>query len=425
MSISSSLYSGISGLQSNSNAMTVIGNNIANANTTGFKAGRPFFSDVISQSMSTGSKISQLGRGSQISSISNLFTQGSLESTESVTDLAIEGDGFFIVNSGSASFYTRAGRMSFDADGNLVTPEGLTVQGWDSDGSGNPTGAIKDINFSSAASAPNATNKVSLYANLDSREEVKAPLDLANPVETSNFSTGLSIYDSLGNEHTVTVYFTKTGANAWQWNAVADGSELISGDSEIEANGSLSFTSDGKLDVEQTVSSDFNFAGGATQGQTVTFDFGDSVTTDGGTGLTGSTQFGAEATVSLLDQDGFTTGTLQSLSINEKGLVSGFFTNGRTQPLAVIAIAKFQNLNGLNKTGNNLFSATFVSGQPVVSQGGVGGAGKIQSNSLEQSNVDLANEFVKMITTQRAFQANSRTITTTDEMMAEVIGIKR
>lgn len=425
MSISSSLYSGVSGLNANADAMTVIGNNIANSNTVGFKSGRANFSDIISQSISSGSKNSQLGRGAQLSSISNSFMQGSLESTSSVTDLALEGDGFFIVNDGLASYYTRAGQFIFDSEGKLVNADGLTVQGWDADLSGNQTGAIQNIDLSSVSSTPNATTAVTLSTNLDSRAAVTGPFDLANPSTTSNFSSGITVYDSLGNAHTVITYFTKTAANAWAWNAVVDGNELTSGSTEIEASGTLLFTANGELDVETTAVSDFDFAGGASQTQAISFDFGDSITTDGGTGLVGSTQFGADSAVGLLDQDGFTSGRLQSVSIGQDGLITGFFTNGRTQPLAIVAVAKFQNQNGLNKAGNNLFSETFATGQPVISQGGVSGAGKVQSNSLEQSNVDLAQEFVKMITTQRAFQANSRTITTTDEMMAEVINLKR
>ena len=425
MSLSSSLYSGISGLNANTNAMSVIGNNIANANTSGFKSGRANFSDVISQSLSSGSNPNQIGRGAQISSISNSFTQGSLESTSSATDLALEGDGFFIVNDGLSSYYTRAGQFSADKNRNLVNTDGLTVQGWDSDSNGNPTGAIKDINFANASATPQVTSSVTLNANLDSRETIAGAFNLADPAGTSNFSSGLTVYDSLGNAHTVICYFSKTAANAWDWNAVVDGSELTSGLTEIEASGTLSFTTSGELDTETTTVSDFNFAGGSALNQVINFDFGDSLTTDGGTGLSGSTQFGADSAVSLLDQDGFTSGTLQSISVDQDGIITGFFTNGKTQPLAIVAVATFQNQGGLNKVGSNLFSETFATGQPVITMGGVGGSGKVQSNSLEQSNVDLAEEFVKMITTQRAFQANSRTITTTDEMMAEIINIKR
>lgn len=443
MSISSSLYSGVSGLNANANAMTVIGNNIANANTAGFKSGRANFSDVISQTLSSGANSSQLGRGVHVSSVSNTFTQGSLESTESVTDLALEGEGFFIVNDGLSSFYTRAGKFIFDKDGDLVNTEGLKVQGWSYDSNGNLSGAITDINFAAASSVPNATDSATLSVNLDSRETAIAvpglvdpndgAFDLANLANNSDFSTGLTVYDSQGNAHTVITYFTKiddtVGAEQWRWNAVVDGGETQSGSTEVGATGILTFDSQGRLSDETSdadgFTNNFNFSGGVAQGQSIAFDFGDSLAESGGTGLAGSTQFGSESAVSFLNQNGYATGTLQSLSINQDGLVTGFFTNGQTKPLAVIAVARFKNLNGLNKIGNNLFTETYASGQRVVSQGGAGGAGKIQSNTLEQSNVDLAQEFVKMITTQRAFQANSRTISTTDEMMAEVINIKR
>ncbi len=424
MSISSALFSGVSGLNANSTAMTVIGNNIANTNTSGYKASDTTFSDVISQS-------SDVGRGTQLNSISTSFEQGSLESTTSVTDLGLEGDGFFIVNDGNSSYYTRDGRFSFDKDRYIVNSNGLKLQGWAADSNGNATGALQDLQFSAGDVPPNQTSSISVTANLDSRvTAIPGGFDATNATTvaaTSHFSTGVTVYDSLGNPHTTVIYFTKTTTpvppatdSVWEWNATVDGSEITGGTAgtlEIEGSGTITFGSDGTFSsATGLTSSDFDFIGAA-QSQNITFDFG--------TATNGTTQFGSASSVGLLSQDGYASGSLQSISIDEEGLITGFFTNGQIQPVALVAVANFQNMDGLKAAGGSLYAETFDSGPPVVTEANTGGAAAIQSNTLEQSNVDLAQEFVKMITTQRGFQANSRTITTTDEMMAEIINIKR
>jgi len=415
MSISSALFSGVSGLNANSTAMTVIGNNIANTNTTGFKSGSTTFADVMSQS-------SEVGRGTQLDSISTAFNQGSLESSSKVTDLALEGEGFFVVNQGNSSFYTRAGHFNFDKERYIVNADGFRVQGWAADSSGNPTGSLQDLSFPAGEVAPNATSTLTVKTNLDSRvTDIAGGFLSTDPAGTSHFSTGVTVYDSLGNPHTTVTYFTKTANNSWEWNATVDGGEITGGTAgvlEVEASGTLTFNPDGTLNTQATTTSDFDFADGPpSQTQVIAFDFG--TTTDG------STQYGSASAVGLIDQNGFPSGSLQSISIDRNGLISGFFTNGQVQPVAVLAVANFQNTDGLVAAGNSLFAETFDSGQPVVTQANSGVAAAVQSNSLEQSNVDLAEQFVKMITTQRAFQANSRTITVTDEMMAEIINIKR
>lgn len=425
MSIASSLYSGISGLSSNANAMTVIGNNIANSNTNGFKSGRVDFADVISQSIASSSPSSQVGRGTQVANVTTYFGQGSLASTENVTDMAIEGDGFFVVNDGTSNFYTRDGAFDFDRNEDMVNAAGLVVQGWFSDTNGNATGALTDMNFSGISSTPSASSTTTINANFGAGDAIVPAFDVLTPDTTSNFATGITLYDSLGSSHTATVYFSKTAANAWAWNAVVPAADHTTGTNTITATGALTFLANGSLDLESQTVNDFDFAGSPTQNQSIIFDFGDSITTDGGTGLAGSTQFGSTSAVSVLNQNGFGAGDLQSIAVDSGGLVTGFFTNGNTQPIALIALADFTNRGGLSKVGNNLYGETFNSGQPVIVQAGTSGLGKIQSNSVEQSNVDLAQEFVRMITTQRGFQANSRTISVTDEMMAEVINIKR
>lgn len=312
MSISSALFSGVSGLNANSTAMTVIGNNIANTNTAGFKSSGTTFSDVISQS-------SDVGRGVQLNSISTSFEQGSLESTSSVTDLGLEGEGFFVVNQGNASFYSRDGRFGFDKDRFLVNSNGLKLQGWAADSSGNATGALQDLSFTTGDVAPNATTTTSVTANLDSRvTAIPGGLDVTNATTvaaTSHFSTGITVYDSLGNPHTSVIYFTKITTpvppatdSVWQWNSTVDGSEITGGTPgtlEIEGAGTITFGSDGTFSSATGLgTSDFDFIGAA-QSQNITFDFGNATN--------GTTQFGSASSVGLLSQNGYASGSLQSI----------------------------------------------------------------------------------------------------------------
>lgn len=433
MSLLSSLFSGVTGLNAYGNAMSVIGNNIANVNTTGFKAGRPIFEDILSQSLGSSS---QIGRGVQMAKVDSIFQQGSFETTENVTDLAVDGTGFFVVKDATGQFYTRAGNFHFDQSGYLVNPEGLRVQGKTVDTSGVAVGSVIDISIGSSTAPPNATGNgvvagtgVILAANLDSRASVPTlAFSATNANATSNFSTSVTVYDSLGNSHLLNVYFRKAATNQWEFHVTADGADITGGTAgvqqEIGAGGLLDFTTDGLLDTQSVSQLTFNFTGGATQNQTIGFNFGDAIAA-GGSGRNGVTQYGAPSAVSYQKQDGYTLGGLRNISINQSGLITGIFTNGQTLNLYQIFLADFKNPSGLTKQGKNLFSQSVDSGEPVIGPPATSGKGTITANSLEMSNVDLAAEFVRMITTQRGFTANTRVIATSDQMLTELVNLKR
>lgn len=446
MSILTSLYTGISGLNSNGAALSVIGNNIANVNTVGFKSSRASFADILSQDLAGASGRSQIGRGSYLSEVTPIFTQGSLETTSSALDLGIEGDGFFLVkDTAGGTYYTRAGQFNINKDGFLANPEGYLLQGYQVDSTGNVTGAIDRIDVSSTSTPPNTTNNVTITSNLDSRaSSVGTGFDINDKANTSHFSTALSVYDSLGNEHLVTVYFTKVyedtaggSGNYWQWNAVADG---VAGNA-VMGRGYLQFDSSGALVAENVADmnidptdplglglpsaiSDFDFLGGVTQNQSIAFDFGTG-TANSGSGLDGTTQFGSSSGTLFQSQDGYASGALKSLGINQDGIISGLYTNGQTRTIGQVVLGSFNNPHGLTKMGKNMYGESYDSGQSIIGAPSSGGRGRLLSNSLELSNVDLAEEFVKLITAQRGFQANSRIITTTDEMLGELVTLKR
>ncbi|SNB47053.1 flagellar hook protein FlgE [Geobacter sp. DSM 9736] len=417
MGITSALYTGISGLAAQGEAMTVIGNNISNVNTTGFKSGRMLFSDVLSSTISGGS---QVGRGVQIQGVENLFSQGSFESTQSSTDLAIQGDSFFMLQSPSGRFYSRAGAFHFDRDNILVNPEGMQVLGTGIiPATGQSNGVLGPINLTNfATTPPRLTSSVEMNFNLDSTATVPAAFNPANPVATSNFSTSLTVYDSQGNPHTATTYFRKTGANAWDTHTIIPDATTVNGVPGNQINGSLTFNAAGALTAQVPAAGaaqNIGFPGGVTTPQPITFDMG----------IGASTQYASASIINQQTQDGYYQGSLVKVTVDDKGFVSGTYSNGQLQKIAQVALASFTAPIGLSKVGGSLFEETLASGQPQISSASTPGVGKVLSNSLEQSNVDMASEFVKMITTQRAYSANSKTITTTDEMMQEVLNLKR
>lgn len=689
-----SLFAGVSGLNVNSDAISVIGNNISNSNTVGFKGGRVQFSDIVSKSIGGGAS-GQIGRGSQTSSISTLFTQSSFETTARTTDLAIDGDGFFIVQENGINYYTRAGDFIFDKDGYMINSGGLQAQGWKVDEDGGTIGDITDINISDVSSSSKPTTEVGIGANLNSTTETKFVLTeynnqlvvdgVANPViltegaytgETlatalqekirdalgsdlfdvaystvtgkftfsnntgadvtldindtestikeliglpvmdrsdppdvtpdniviadganvlsgtpslnntqfyvnnnnntiifeeggvefqaviavqsvpyntlkvesggaiaddpgsiaqaiedalnsaedtagggtnpsngytvdydnttgkftitsdnvapadvtfqwqdertsaeqllgfaseydsnntltvntfsitgagsvesvyapntvfdstaASYSTALNVYDSLGSPHTITIYFKKVASNTWEWYPVMSSEDLDNGIPDpvdgtpqqmlVGRGGTLEFNPNGSL-KQVTGSQDMyvNFAGGADLLQTLDIDFG-TATSEGGSGLDGTTQYANASATFSQSQDGFPAGSLSGVSVGNDGLISGVFSNGEIKPLAQLALAMFQSPWGLSKEGNNLWAETVDSGTVSIGLPKTAGRGEISANSLEQSNVDIATEFVRMISAQRAFQANARMITTSDELLNDVVNLKR
>lgn len=680
----SSLFTGISGLTSFSTSMSVIGNNLANVNTNGFKAGRVGFSDILSQSLTGSTGEYQIGRGVELNTVDLMFGQGSFETSSSPTDLAIDGDGFFVVKDPNGTYYTRSGMYIFDTNGDLVNPNGYALQGWRLDASGQVSGTLGNINIGAISSSPNATSTSYFKLNVDSRVTVPALVwDDQDPHRTSNYSSSMTVYDSLGREHMATAFLRKTAANTWAydilvnasevsavhyssenrsyireafisttttWGNIAretatgtltlsgtnpdgtaiapaaaftlggagalnvgdlityinanttdvtaslttdgriqvqdttgagptgslaialaqsagginfgtfaaannllpatavtgylttdrwmmtpladisnpivqttrwaeigagshpadsitltgtdasgaaqtvtlnlspvagndansdgnydiqdllwtientfgnvtarvtpagriivtdntDGSNLsiilarnsttgstldfgsLSADTYHQAGtaGTLAFTTNGALNTETPTAVNFGWLGGATAGS-ITFDFGDSITTEGGTGLDGTTQFASNSATLFQSQDGYSSGHMVNLSVNTNGEVTGLFSNGTSMSIYKIALSNFASPWQLNQVGKNLFAESEGSGQPIIGVPGSSGLGQTASNSLEMSNVDIATEFVNLIKTQQAFQANSRIITTTDQMLQDIINLKR
>lgn len=425
------MYSGVSGLRAEGEALGVVGDNIANVNTVGFKAQRAIFQDVLGHSILAGTASSLPGSGVAVGDIQVMFTQGSLANTGIATDLALNGDGFFVVQGTTdgvtGNFYTRAGQFVLDKDGYLVNPNGLQVQGYAANGDGTFQASISSVRAPTAALPPRATESATITANLDSSSEV--PLlawDDQDPANTSNFSTTMTVYDSLGNAHALDVYFRKTADGTWDWHALVSGDETNppAPDTNVEVGtGTLTFTTDGALDSVSSNTVTMDFAG-ATGAQAVTLDFGTSIA-DGGTGLEGMTQFSSPSNVSSQSQDGYASGDFSGISIDGQGVVMGLYTNGQKLALAQLAVAKFRSNDGLGRAGESLFIDTRESGPAALGTAASGGRGAVSSGAVETSNVDLAEEFVGLIQHQRSFSANSKTITTADEMLQELINIKR
>jgi flagellar hook protein FlgE len=436
MSITSALYTGITGLQVMGNSIQTTGNNIANVNTVGYKASRVDFSDLLSQTISLGGRSAQLGRGVQMEAISRSFAQGSFQNTDNITDLGISGRGFFVLSDGTERAYARAGNFLSDANGDLVSTSGLGLQGLLYDQTGAPTGTQGTINISNSISPPNLTTEVTISTNLDSGATgitTTGPGDI-DPTDsaTYNHSVSITVYDSLGESHRLQVYYQKDDSadGTWQWAAYADPTELEAG-SSLWVGGTLEFTDVGALNTVSTpqtwdATTGFDFTNGAAVDQDIAFIFGDPIA-DLGTGFAGSTQYASNGVyvTNVLSQDGFESGSLETITIGSDGIITGIFSNGRARAIAQILLANFQNEQGLFSAGSNLFQETPSSGQPTIDTPGSGAAGEVVGNTLELSNVDLATEFVRMITDQRGFQANSRVITTGDEMLQEVVNLAR
>jgi flagellar hook protein FlgE len=422
------MYSGVSGLNTNSQAMSVIGNNLANTNTIGFKGSRTIFSDLLSSTIFGSGGASQVGRGAGVSKVDSIFSQGTFEATETETDLAIEGDGFFMLKEigNNTNFYSRAGAFRFDEDGYLVNPEGFRVQGKAFDPATGElvAGDPSDILVQNVGLIPaQVTDTMTLNSNLDASTVAIPAATPFDPVNTAtyNYAASTQTYDTLGNPHLVTTYFRKDdgAANTWNWFWSAEdalGAPLgnIAGDPPM---GQIVFTADGLLNTTiagngtgAIAAADLAWANGSTNtGIAITFD---------------TTQFNNASKVISQDQNGYASGNLTNVTINNDGIVIASYSNGEQSKIANITLAKFTNPGGLELVGSNLFLASDNSGSPRIGLPGPE-LGKIFTNSLEQSNVDMGKEFVSMITVQRGFQANSKIITTVDELLGELINLKR
>ncbi len=427
-SLSSALFSSVSGLDTTSTAISTIGDNIANVNTPGFKERRAEFADVLGQTISSIAGFTFTGAGSKTTGIRALFSQGTFETTNRPTDLAIEGRGFFVLDSSQGRFYSRAGIFNIDAEGFMVNPDGLRLQGFPLDPiTGASTGQIQDITVSAATAPPSATSNIDLSVNLDANEGIIAGgFDPGDTDNSSQYRTLVTVYDSLGNPRSVNVFFTKTAANTWEWNATLPTNETTTApasptdDFVVQGTGTLTFDSDGVLQAATGSPVTFEFAGGATASQVISLDFGPVAGV--GTGDP-TTQFATLSATNSFVQDGFSAGALRAISIDREGFLTGQFSNGEVLPLAQLALASFPNVEGMAGVGQNNLIETRGSGQPLIGVPQSGSFGSIRSQNLEQSTVDLASQFVRLIVNQRAFQANTRTISATNELLANLVAL--
>ncbi len=413
-----SLFAGISGLNANAKAMTVIGDNIANVNTTAYKANRSSFANMLSQSL-TGAGNDDIGRGVEFWGTSTTWSQGSIENTANPTDMAVNGKGFFILQDDTGlSYYSRAGEFSFDRTGDLVNPDGLYVQGYEvtavaPDGT-LALGNIMNINIpGESTTPPSATTEFTVDVNLDARA-----------VQNDTYATTLSVFDSLGNAIPLNVTFTRQAAvNTWAARVTVPGTVAAPGDVAISPS-TLTFTNTGGLangGSDPTITINNLLTGAAPL--SLNWDLFDTGAPSASNG--DMTQYASASTTTFQTQNGNTSGVLRGVDVDEEGVVTGIYSNGRLTPLYQVALADFANYGGLQKLGQNLYQESRASGQALPGTPQDGTLGAISPQTIEMSNVDLAQEFVKMITTQRAFQANSRVITTSDEILSELINLKR
>jgi len=408
MSLISSLFTGVTGLSGNSEAMGIIGDNISNVNTVGFKGSKAVFSDIFSTILTNGSTTSQLGRGSQLQGTIQEFSQGSFEASSNALDMAIDGSGFFVVNNGNGNFYTRAGQFRLNDDGLVQAITGEVLQGSQIT-NGTVSTSTTNIDLAGVQSAPQATTTFTLGANLDSSSS-----------SATTFTSPVTLYNSVGTQVIASITFSKVAnANSWTYSISTSEGTVTSG-----ASGTVTFDTSGQLSsptADQTITIDYSAATSPAATQTLTWDLVDSSGTTNGK-LTG---FAAESNNNSVVQDGFTTGTLVGLTVGDTGIISGLFNNGQTDQLYQVAMADFLAPSGLTRQGQNLFAESAESGQPTLGFARTGGFGAIVGQSLELSNVDLAEQFVTMIQTQQAFQASARIITTTDDLLTEAVNLVR
>lgn len=427
MGVVSSMSTAVSGLEANGEALGVISDNIANANTIGFKSARSEFQSILAQDLLATGTGAQVGKGVALGGITNVFTQGPITHTDRGTDLAVSGNGFFCVRSDNKGMaFTRDGSFRFDKEGWLTNLHGDRVQAYQASPEGKITGKLADVRIPFNTVAAKASNKMEMHVNLDARTPVSLPLDLARPEETAQFTTGAQIYDSIGNAHAVSLFFNKTDDGRWDWYAMTDGANLAGGNAgqmTAIAQGNLVFDTEGKLQSSDQALLNTSFANGAIADQQLYFDFGDP-TDKLGTGVKGSTQYGSKHVTFRNLQDGWAAGSLVDTSVDSDGVITGVYNNGVNRVLGQVALARFESTERLTKVGDNKFRETIDSGQPLIGKPSTNGRGGIMIKSLEQSNVDLAKEFVDMIKIQRGFQANAKSITSANEMLDEVLNLK-
>lgn len=408
---------GLSGLNAAAQSLDVIGNNVANAGTVGFKQSRVLFADVFANSLS-GSGATAIGIGTKVAAIEQEFTQGAITVTNNPLDIAVNGKGFFRLSNGGAITYTRDGQFHLDNNGYLVNTQGFQVTGYGVDTSGNivPTSPVP-LQISSAQLAPTATSSFKASLNLDSGESqpATAVFNAADPTSYNNSTSG-TVIDSLGNSHVLTFYFVKTAtAGQWSVHGTVDGTAAtnVNFGGGAGTPATLNFNSSGAMTTAMPITPvALTIAGGATSPLSFGLD------------LTGTTQFGADFAVNSIYQDGFASGRLAGYNIGGDGVIVGNYTNGQTRNLGQFVLANFADSRGLAPSGSTNWEETATSGLPVVGAPKSGDLGALQSGATESSNVDLTAELVNMITAQRVYQANAQSIKTEDAVLQTLVNLK-
>jgi flagellar hook protein FlgE len=400
-----SFQQGLSGLDAAAKNLDTIGNNVANANTVGFKGGVVQFQDVYANSLA-GAGGTNAGIGVAVADIAQQFGQGNITTSSNPLDMAINGNGFYRMSNNGTITYTRNGQFHLDKDGYIINASGERLTGY----LASPTGSIvtatpSDLQLSLGNITPQPTTQAAVVANLDSRSSaIAVPFNINDPT-TYNNATSMSVYDSLGNAHTLSFYFQKTAANAWTVYGADDGASL-------GALGNLTFNANGTIAASTVTAASMPVATGATTPLALTLDF------------TAATQFGSAFGVNQLQQDGFSAGQLTGFSIAADGTISGRYSNGQSRAQGQIVLANFTNPNGLQPLGDNQWAETSAAGAPLVGAPSTGNLGVLQSGAVEESNVDLTKELVDMITAQRVYQANAQTIKTQDQILQTLVNLR-
>jgi len=405
-----SFQQGLSGLNGASKALDAISNNVANTGTVGFKSAQAQFSDVYAASLA-GAGSSQIGIGTTVMAVAQQFTQGNITVTNNPLDLSINGQGFFRMSNDGSITYTRNGQFQVDKDGFVVNASGYRLTGYAADATGTIIPASpQDIFIDTADLTPLATTATEVGLNLDSREAVPATaFNTASPTPQSyNASSSLTVYDSLGNPHVMTMYFVKqAAANQWSLYTSMDGGTAVPA-----AGTTLTFNSSGVLTTAMPLTQSFAVTTGAVSPLGFNLDF------------TGSTQYGSLFGVNRMTQDGYTSGRLAGINVSADGVVQGRYSNGQSRDLGQVVLANFNNANGLNSLGGNQWGETPESGAPLVGAPNTGSLGVLASATVEESNVDLTAELVNMITQQRAYQANAQSIKTQDQILQTLVNLR-
>ncbi|HRD97176.1 MAG TPA: flagellar hook protein FlgE [Rubrivivax sp.] len=416
-----SFQQGLSGLNATSKNLEVIGNNIANANTFGSKVARAEFSDMYANAISGGGS-SNIGIGTQLSTVAQQFTQGNISTTENPMDLAIKGNGFFQLTDGQNPIvYSRNGQFKVDRDGFVVSNSGLKLMGYAADNKGviQPGQAVT-LQLPTSGVDPSPTTTVALEMNLDSRKAITAPaaaplIDF-NDATTYNNATSLTVYDAKGQEVPVTYYFQKSGTDTWEVFATADGATIGGTPADPQPITTITFAPDGSAPTAPAAPVAFTISLPDNAAPADTLD----LTLD----LSAATQFGSGFGVTDQRQDGFSAGELTSIMVESNGIVMARYSNGQSRPAGQVELATFRNAQGLQPVGDNGWGRTFASGDPITGMPDDAGLGVLQSGALEESNIDLTGELVNMITAQRIYQANAQTIKTQDQVLQTLVNLR-